>query len=132
MQEFLLFPGHFAGFPASPFMVIPNEVKDPVDDQEQGHLFSVQPEPARLPLSCFSGDNYVSEEIRMKGETGPAGHIPAAFPHWEGNDVGGFVPSEIALIQPLNLDIIDEGDTDFGIRQGQVGQYRPDRPSYFS
>ncbi len=113
-------------------MVVSEKVKDTVNDQEQDHFFSVQPELARLPLSCFSGDNHVSEEIRMKSGTGLAGHIPAAFPHWEGNDVGRFVASEIALIQPLNLGIIDEGDTDFGIRQGQVGQYLPDRPSYFS
>ncbi len=158
LEEFLLFSGHLAGFPGSPFMVIPHEVKDAMNDQKQDHLFFLQPEPARFSLSGFSRDDHVSEEFRMeRGEwkllglwpglpgrgisfyivpldaahkAAFTGHVPVAFPHREGNDVGGFVPLEIASIQPLNLSVIDERDADFGIRQGQVGQYRLSRPSY--
>ena len=125
MQKLFLFPGHFAGFLASLIMVIPGEVKDAVNHQEQDHLLFVQAEPARFSLSGFNRDHDVSEEVGMEG-------WKFTFSHREGNDIGGFVPPEIVAIQPSNLTIIDERDANFGIRQGQVGQYCSSRPSYSS
>jgi hypothetical protein len=50
------------------------------------------------------------------------------LPHGEGQDIGRFITAQIPPVQFLNPAIIDEGNTDFSIREGEVGQ---DRFSHF-
>jgi hypothetical protein len=50
--------------------------------------------------------------------------------HWEGKDIGGTVAMKISTIQFPNLDIIDQQDTEFGLRKCQVGQYLSGYSSY--
>ena len=106
-------------------MVVSEKVEDAVDRQEQDHFLFVQTEAGRLVLSRFNGNDYIAEEIGVEAMGFP-------FSHWEGKDIGGFIPAEMTTIQLLNLGIIDKGNAEFSIRQGQVGQYRSNRPSYFS
>jgi hypothetical protein len=111
-------------------------MEDAVDRQEQDHFHFVQAEATRLALSRFNGNDDIAEEIRMgtrelklsglrpglpgkvisfhivpldpAHKAGLAGHVPVTFPHRKGNDIGGFIPSEMALIQFLDLGVIDE------------------------
>ena len=83
---------------------------------------SVQAETIRLTPSRVHGDDHISQQLRVEGDK-------LSLPHGEGKNIGRFITAEISPVQFLNLAVVDKGDADFSIREGQVGQ---DRFSYFS
>jgi hypothetical protein len=123
LEEFFLFDGHFARSFSRSLVFISDQMKNAMDHEEDKHLHRVQAKSIGLALSCLYRNRQVTEKMGMKGGI-------LSFPHREGEDIGGFVSMEVSTIQFLNLDIIDQQDTELGIRKCQVDQYPLGRSSY--
>ncbi len=88
-----------------------------MNHQKDDHLRLAQAKPIRLTLSRVRRDDDIAQELRVEGHE-------LSLPHGESKDIGRFVAAEEALVQLPNLAVVDEGNADLYIREGQVGQDR--------
>jgi hypothetical protein len=114
LEECFLFDGHFARSLSRPLVLISVQVKNAVDHEEDQHLHRIQAKSIGLASSCLYRNGQVTQKMGMQGRA-------LSLPHREGKDIGRFVSMEVSTIQFLNLDIIDQQDTEFGIRKCQFG-----------
>jgi hypothetical protein len=111
-KEGLLLSSHPPGFGAGLLVIVPHEVKNAVDEEE-GELFVKEvPLGGRLAQGGLQRDDYIAQEVRIDLRT-------LAFAHGKGEDVGGPGAIKILLIELRDLQVIDQGKTQFRIRISQ-------------
>ena len=113
-KQFPLFEGHLPGTFFRPFMLIADQVKHAMDHQQDHHFRTVETETVRLALGSLSRNHQISEKVGVEG-----GELP--FSHWEGQDVGRFIPTEVLPIQRLNLAVVHQQEAEFRLKKPQVG-----------
>jgi hypothetical protein len=100
-------------------------MKNAMNHQEGDHFLGVKTKAIRLAVSRLHRNGEIAQKVGMKGSV-------LSLSHREGEDIGGFVSTEVSTIQFSNLEVVDEQDTEFGIRKCQVGQYLFGHSSYLS
>jgi hypothetical protein len=125
LEELFLFEGHFASPFPRPLVFISGQMKNAMNHQEGDHFPRVKTKAIRLAVSRLHRNGEIAQKVGMKGSV-------LSLSHREGEDIGGFVSTEVSTIQFSNLEVVDEQDTEFGIRKCQVGQYLFGHSSYLS
>ena len=113
MEQGPLFQGHFPGLLLGLLVFVSQKVKNTVGQEQGNHPPFAETETSGLALGRLYGNDQVTQKTGVEpGEL--------SFLHGEGDDIGGFVPAEVAPIQVLNLGISDEEDAEFSVRNRQL------------
>jgi len=103
-------------------MFVTQEVEDSMDHQKDDRLHLIETETIRLAPGGVDRNDYVTQDLRMEGRK-------VSLSHGEGKDIRWLIAAEVASIQFLYLDVVDERDAQFNIGRGHFSQDRFGRPS---
>lgn len=109
---FSLAVSHSARFPLAPFMIVPQQVKQSVDQQPVDFPPNRLPRFARLTLGDGKGNHDVPEQVTLDLEKLP-------LPKGEREHVRGPVLAAIAPVQGSHGPVPDKQNAQFGVLQPQ-------------
>ena len=108
-----MFQRHLPGLLLGLLVFVSQKVKNTVGQEQSDHSPFAETETLGLALGRLYGNDQVTQETGVEpGEL--------SFLHGEGDDIGGFVPVEVAPVQVLNLGISDKEDAEFSVRNRQL------------
>ena len=114
-QKFSLAVSHPARFPLAPFMIVPQQVKQSVDQQPVDFPPDRLSRFARLTLGDGKGNHDVPEHMALD-------QAERSLPKGEGEHVRGPVLAAIAPVQGPHGPVPDKQNAQFRVRQSQGAQ----------
>jgi len=91
LEKFSLSGGHLPSALFCPFVLIPDQVKNAMDHQQDDHPHVVETESIRLALGRLNGYHDISKEVGMQDRE-------LSLSHGKSQDIRWFIPTEVSLI----------------------------------
>jgi len=109
-KDLFFFGLHFAPFACRAFVVIPHEVKRPVDEQKENFFLSWDPCRRGMAPGRIRGDHHVAKH---------SGAFRFFYFHGKRNHIGGALTLEILAVEAGDFLVAREHDADLGILTSQ-------------
>ena len=109
LQELVAFGFHFNGAVFAGFVVVAQQVQDPVHQQLVETLLKRQSRCRAFPLRGFRRNDHITEQLwRYFGIV--------SFLHGKCDDVGGAPAIEVLFVQGCDFGVVDDQDGELDIR----------------